>query len=1021
MLAVNAETVGVLAERAPGQIGFAHAVFEEYLAAEHVHRWAFPEMIEFVRARSADPLWRNVISNLVSLLSRPTEVESVVAAIEIELAVETNREGTISRDILLADIAFNSSRKQPATAQRLVDRAFNMIERGDWMLARREALKAALTDVGEATLPTRVDDRLASWAPRRQRYLSDLFETLGGWKAASDVRDALVRGLDDEERSNQRCAAGALGRLYSGDEVVQQRLRDTLHLTMDLSVAAAVLEALTVGWPETPGLSELHDTAVTSREPTIRLVGISGRLATGRADRSDRDRLVDLLSEFPKIDFWDQPAARMMLSQHWPDDPTIIGIALDAVRRNDSRRGQFERESAMHYLVRCSPTNSTVAELVRQELKDQYPFAMAHDEIWDCIVPFAIEHSDIRASVIDCVRSEFGRHHLFRFQSLIVKLGGDELRDALIEIARDEKAWSEFWAVRPLVEGWGRSDPIVASFIGEIVSWYDKKLENLAPILPQILTDFDTCRTRLLSLARGLERPRFDLIARGLAALGCTAADTEVIDMLLDAVGKGAPAYDPGVTLITHFSANPRVRQYAQKMLSGCAPPLGALARAYENDPSIRPQILAYANPLPVTLRSDIAEVAAGAVNSHPTFERMLKDYDIEADSELKIAASIHYHRYVARTSNSPSADHLEKLVDALHAVGPDLDGRRAAAFAGMLLLGHVNDVVPMIDYGDRLLHIRSGSGHGRESDVLMALICECWQEVRQAFGADLASRFGDFGVDDGHLWNCLAPHINASPAARRDFLAFCNETDTTLGLRSFIALARDQPSSELLLDHCWRVFGREVSGRYQRHSNWAGMRVGLEIAYILRDHFRDRAHVKERLREALERQDRAAVVALALIEPHDPLLDQIRYGPMEIGRQFSDWVTAVHFASARSGADEFVDVALAMINRDAHGIWDFQEVTNRGIVERLQRDPEAVQCLKDKLASNATESEIGSLPRYLMAAGALDEGLHTQCRLMLQNEARYALPRAGYDAIDDSTRAVTLSLLEVLAPSFSP
>jgi energy-coupling factor transporter ATP-binding protein EcfA2 len=53
MLAVNAETVGVLAERAPGQIGFAHAVFEEYLAAEHVHRWAFPEMIEFVRARSA--------------------------------------------------------------------------------------------------------------------------------------------------------------------------------------------------------------------------------------------------------------------------------------------------------------------------------------------------------------------------------------------------------------------------------------------------------------------------------------------------------------------------------------------------------------------------------------------------------------------------------------------------------------------------------------------------------------------------------------------------------------------------------------------------------------------------------------------------------------------------------------------------------------------------------------------------------------------------------------------------------
>jgi hypothetical protein len=30
----------------------------------------------------------------------------------------------------------------------------------------------------------------------------------------------------------------------------------------------------------------------------------------------------------------------------------------------------------------------------------------------------------------------------------------------------------------------------------------------------------------------------------------------------------------------------------------------------------------------------------------------------------------------------------------------------------------------------------------------------------------------------------------NASPAARRDFLDFCDETDTTLGLRSFLALA---------------------------------------------------------------------------------------------------------------------------------------------------------------------------------------------------------------------------------------
>jgi hypothetical protein len=123
----------------------------------------------------------------------------------------------------------------------------------------------------------------------------------------------------------------------------------------------------------------------------------------------------------------------------------------------------------------------------------------------------------------------------------------------------------------------------------------------------------------------------------------------------LAAVGKGAPAYDPGETLLTHFSANPRVREYAQWMLSQRKPPLGTLARVYENDAGLRPQILTYANSLPVTLRGDLAEVASGEVNSHPTFELLLKDYDIEADGELKIAASIHYHRYIARTSKVPA------------------------------------------------------------------------------------------------------------------------------------------------------------------------------------------------------------------------------------------------------------------------------------------------------------------------------------------------------------------------------
>jgi CRP-like cAMP-binding protein len=87
-----------------------------------------------------------------------------------------------------------------------------------------------------------------------------------------------------------------------------------------------------------------------------------------------------------------------------------------------------------------------------------------------------------------------------------------------------------------------------------------------------------------------------------------------------------------------------------------------------------------------------------------------------------------------------------------------------------------------------------------------------------------------------------------------------------------------------MLLDHCWRVFGREVTGQHERHSAWAVQRIRLEIAYIFRDHFRERADVKEQLREALKQGQSAEVVALVLVEPNDSLVHSDGLGPAQQG-----------------------------------------------------------------------------------------------------------------------------------------
>ena len=664
LLAVNAETVGLIAERAPGEVGFAHAVFEEFLAGEHIRSWPFSQIASFVKSKSGEPLWRNVISSLTSLLARPTEVQDLVAAIESARAEDTSRVGMVSRDVLLADIAFGPSRKPPATAQRLIEAAFDTVERGEWMLARREVLKSALTNLGDMTFATPVDDRMRKWAPRRGKYLYGLFDALSTWSPTPDLEAALVGGLYDEERSTQRSAARALARVFGGRGEVEERLRAILKRALDLSVAAAALEALSMGWPGALNLPDFHDRAVESLDPTLRLVGISGRAAKGRADAADRDALVALLTEFPEIDFWDRPSARALLSKHWQDDPALIKLALTAVGRGGGGRREFERESAMYYLVRCSASNQSVADWVRQELKDKYPFSLAHDEIWDHVVPFATEHSDIRAAVIAAIGSEWGSHSLHHFQGLILALRGDDLRDILMTTARSQQGWGEFWAVRPLVDGWGRADPVVAAFLDEVVAWDNKRLGNLAAILPKIITDPEACRARLFALAQKPEEARFDLIATGFANLGCAAEDAEVVDVLVAQLGKGAPLFDPGSPLLAHFSGNARVRGYAVAALKDRAPPLATLALSFKGDPQVQTSVLSFANPLPAALRGDIADVASGATVARPCLDAVLESYDTEVDGELKISASIYHHRALVGQAAGPDEEHLASSIE---------------------------------------------------------------------------------------------------------------------------------------------------------------------------------------------------------------------------------------------------------------------------------------------------------------------------------------------------------------------
>ena len=91
ILSVNAETQGLIVEKAPGEVGFVHASFEEFLGAEHIGGWPFSDIEAFVSAHAGEGRWRNVITNLLGYIQRRDEFDRLVAIIETPDADELAR------------------------------------------------------------------------------------------------------------------------------------------------------------------------------------------------------------------------------------------------------------------------------------------------------------------------------------------------------------------------------------------------------------------------------------------------------------------------------------------------------------------------------------------------------------------------------------------------------------------------------------------------------------------------------------------------------------------------------------------------------------------------------------------------------------------------------------------------------------------------------------------------------------------------------------------------------------------
>lgn len=1000
ILSVNSETQGIIVEKGPGEVGFVHASFEEYLGAEHIGGWSFEDITSFVRTHAGETRWRNVITNLMGYVQRRNEVDSLVAVIEepcVDELVQLNRQA------LLGDIAFGLSAQAAATAKRLALATMHRVESEDWLPARREALGSVLRGVSDPALRNEITKHMDRWLPERLDWSASLIEALGSWQPTSELQDTLFQAMHSEDPDVQRAAAKAYARVFSPSESACQRLIKRLADSRDLQASAALLESLAHGWSSVPSAIALFQLAWDSHRGAMRLAGAFGLCVSGTRTIEMRNELLQAQNFWSSLSHSHRTLAAEILATYWPDDPELIEGAITQVSQHAD--SIWESDNAFLYLFACDLSTVESRYWLVQELSKDYPFTSIaiEDRAWSTIGRLAARYSDIRIAAnkfwADPEHRIIG---LYRLPAYVAHAADPEIAAVLRDIvANDKHDFNRHWAIDSLIVGWGREHHEVQSTLESIIASPDEEIEELVSLLPAIYGDKKAARQRLIRM--GL-RPnvRRDLLVEGLARCGCDASDSEAIQSILSQFGRPDNISSLPRLLFTSFGKHPSVRSIAANSLYKQSHALSAIATGYANDPEFGQALLNAAIPLPAELRTQIIELAeAGA--SGTALEVILSQAMQETNPELRVRMVVASY---ARLPLENRGAAIEELLAHAVAVGPYFDGMRSAALAGLTALGALDGLVELKEAG-KPLKLYSG-GSFQTSPSLARLICERFSDFESIFGEELPSRFHSWGDDTG-LAEILSVAPSASPAARAAFRALAEGNQLPLTVAATNALASERPRSALLLQHCFNVLE-------DKNKNNASAVVNGQIAVLLRTHFPEDAEVERKL-VALYKQSPSTYTAISLAIYSPQSLEFSSPSVKNLGHKFGEWAIAVHMAASKANSQEFVTLLEALVTRDFRSQFDGQELVNLAVQERLQHDVELQRLISDRIRPDVDLSISGSFARYLAAAGKLDTSSRLKVSELLHTVAvDQQLPLAGYDAIADDRRAIRATLLDALS-----
>ena len=755
-----------------------------------------------MQEHAVDPRWSNIILCLLHELQRPNEVDRLLVMIR---EAQGDLVALTSRDLLLAEATFGEFKTSPRLVSELADSAFQQIEVGRLPAVRRALAVQAVEGLSSPIAGPRVLQKLFEWFPRWHSYgLAQVFHVIGDWPEDSEIEPILWRGLHDEFYGTAQEAAMSFAKRFGGDHERGERLCRLISAPASFSAAAAAIEALWNGWPELPRLNDILTAASRSTSPIIAIAAVRGRISLGKHGDDDFALLTELGE---RDDYRINGLIGRALLEGWTRDERLRTYALKETA-GERRRRMHRVRPDFGLLINGFPGDFQVAEFIARDFSQEHPHCLFEMENFAALGTHFKGNPIIVAALRSwVVKQRAEDDYTIAYAARVAPT--DKFKAALLKCLESEHSYA-FWGASALVDLWGPDDKEVRS---ALLKWSElpvKRRQNVAHILPLVMTDKKRCRELLLEVVTAGEQTRADFALQGLRLLGVDASDHEATNCVL---GRG---YDEERFVLENevreviltFKTDERVIALARRQMRRESGMVSTVAQVYADSAEMRRLVLSASAPLDVNLRSILLSELSVRATYDPHSRSLISDARLEGDADIIVGASIAFAQ-VNKQDDTVSPEYINELKRELDAIGPRMDARRQGALAGMTIIGRP-DLLKKPD--GELTFDRVGT---QKYPEMLRFTAMDWATFTDGFGGDEAT-LAALGLNRRDFFDVFGNYMDASTAIKSFSLRIIND-DAMNGVpaTAIKLVERAYPGTGYLRDICLK------SLTYRGRSNW--------------------------------------------------------------------------------------------------------------------------------------------------------------------------------------------------------